>query len=253
MPVSDRSFEGRFVRLIDLKRWGDDTVVGWLEDDFHHFGLTLVHDGHVVKEVRGNAARHPWSTCPGAFEPLQELVGKPLTGRCSDVGKLINMRSQCTHLFDLAGLLLAHAFHGRDHRFYRGTVEKEGPADEDLRRAVLHQDGGEVMSWQLRGADSIIGPDPYGGHSTDRGFREWTEGMECEQAEWASVLRRIVFVAQGRVYDYSDVGIAADMGIPAVCHTYQPQFAKVATRIRGHQIRHDDNQDDMLALRQTKP
>ncbi len=113
---------GRYRRLIDLRRQDDRTAVGWMEDDFHHFGVTVVHDGGVVVDVRAMAVRYPWTTCPGATEPLKALVGKPLVSRSSDIGGLIDMRVQCTHLFDLAGLVLAHAARGGDHRRYEVTV-----------------------------------------------------------------------------------------------------------------------------------
>jgi len=68
-------YSGCFRRLIDLKAWDERTVVGWLEDDHHHFGITLIHDRAVVTDVRTAALRHPWVTCPSAGEPLRVLVG----------------------------------------------------------------------------------------------------------------------------------------------------------------------------------
>jgi len=77
------------LRIVDARR-----AVGWLEDDFHHFGVTIEHEGGRVVDVRMAAPRTPWSTCPGAAKPLQALLGKPLVARASDVGSLLDMRLQ---------------------------------------------------------------------------------------------------------------------------------------------------------------
>ena len=45
-------------RAIDLRASGR-SVVAWLEDDFHHFGIELRHDGEKVIAVDGQAARFP--------------------------------------------------------------------------------------------------------------------------------------------------------------------------------------------------
>ena len=69
-----RNRGGRARRLIDLQRWDNRTVVGWLEDDFHHFGVTVMHqEGHVV-DVAVAAPRHPYSTCPGSASALRRMA-----------------------------------------------------------------------------------------------------------------------------------------------------------------------------------
>lgn len=253
MAKTNVPFEGCYRRLIDIRRQDAGTVVVWMEDDYHHFGITLLHDGAAVTAIRTAAARFPWTTCPSAGEPLRGLIGQPLVARASDIGQMINMRLQCTHLFDLAGMALAHAHHGRDRRRYHATVEKTGPDSVDVRQAVLRQDGAVVMTWDLDGANDIVGPDPYGGRSTDRGFREWTETMPVDEAEWAFVLRRAVFVANGRTFAFSGVNRASEMGVPAVCHTYQPGTREHALRDGNHVVRHDSGPDGMLALVNTTP
>ena len=42
------------------------TVWGGLEDDFHHFEVTLHHDGAHVTGIEMHAVRWPWATCPDA-------------------------------------------------------------------------------------------------------------------------------------------------------------------------------------------
>ena len=56
-------------------------VVTDLEDDFHHFVITLRHDGQRVESVHAASERWPWSTCPAAAEPLRKLAHMPLDRR----------------------------------------------------------------------------------------------------------------------------------------------------------------------------
>jgi len=250
-------FEGTFRRLIDLKTWDDETVVAWLEDDNHHFGLTLVHDGLVIKDLRAEMPRFPWGTCPGAVQPLRALIGRPLFGRCSEVGRYLDMRQQCTHLFDLAGLAAAHAFHHRVHHRYHAMVtrhdEREPGGPPDWLHASLLRDEREVMWWNLCGA-TMMRPASAAGQSTDRGFREWTEKLDESSAEHAFVLRRAVFVARARTRNYTAARSPAEMGLPPVCHTHQPEIRPRARRVGdNYYIRWDAGSAGMLARADTKP
>jgi len=83
-------------RLIDLHCTDDATVTAWLEDDFHHFGVTVIHDGKAIVDIHAAAPRYPWTTCPGALHELRALIGKPLVRRASDIGRLLQMRTCST-------------------------------------------------------------------------------------------------------------------------------------------------------------
>ena len=83
-------------RAIDLRTDGD-RVVAWLEDDFHHFGVELRHDGEQVLAVEGHAERFPRDTCPGAIGILQEAVGTRLDERSTALGQHTNMRMVASH------------------------------------------------------------------------------------------------------------------------------------------------------------
>lgn len=227
-------------RLIDLRQEDERTAVGWVEDDFHHFGVTVEHDAGIVTAVRMAAVRYPWTSCPGAREPLQSLVGCPLVGRASDIGRFIDMRSQCTHVFDLTGLVLAHVAAGRKHRRYVVRVtDREKLAGFSLENPVvgpghawLLQDGQHVMHWQLEG-QSIVAPAPQPRQSLETGFRAWTESMAPEAAEYAFILRRAILVAGGRFLNHDDYANADAMGVPALCHSFQPERRVQALRMVG--------------------
>jgi hypothetical protein len=220
---------GRARRLIDIRRWDERTVTGWLEDDFHHFGVIIVHDQGRVVDVSVATARFPYSTCAAAAQPLNALIGAPLYRRASDIGLWIDMRLQCTHLFDLAGLVLAHAASGRSDVRFEATVEDREvvKVDADYKRtlgpgsATLFKNERMVLSWDID-RHAIMGPAEWAGQSLKDGFRERTEAMDVDAAEHATILRRAVMVAGGRSADRAAMPLPGARTAPAPCHTFQP-------------------------------
>lgn len=173
-------------------------VVADLEDDFHRFRVVLAHDGARALDVRAEAERFPWTTCAEAGGALAALRGAPLDLRCTQVARHADPRSQCTHLFDLAGLALAHAAAGRERRDYEAEIpdRRRGPVE-----ARLWRDGGEVLSLRVD-VGSILEPPPYAGHSLRGGsFLRWCrESLAPDDAESAFVLWRACSIALGRAF-----------------------------------------------------
>jgi len=130
----------------------------------------------------------------------------------------------------------------------REVVARDGNAaiSLGLGTAVLRCNGREVLSWEVDGTD-ILAPAPCAGHSLERGFRAWTETMALEEAEYATILRRAILVAGGRAIDFEQFATAADVGQPALCHTFQPERAHQAERILGVVIDYAGGGDAMLA------
>lgn len=239
---------GRLRRLIDVAAIAPNQVTAWVEDDFHHFGLTLTHQAGVVADIACTAARSPWSTCPGAVAALRQLIGKKLVSRASDVGTLIDMRQHCTHLFDLAGLALSHAANGRGHARYEAIVPDPHPGGDGTRDGItLSLNGAMALQWSLR-RGVIVSPAQHAGQALDRGFRAWTETLPAQDADHAFILRRAVMVAGGRGFDLDRFTRAAETGMPSVCHTYQPGMAVRGLRNRGTTRDFAAGQEGMLAL-----
>jgi Protein of unknown function (DUF2889) len=239
-------------RAIDLRASGR-SVVAWLEDDFHHFGVELRHDGEKVVAVDGQAARFPRDTCPGAVDVLQEVVGMPLDKRATALGLYTNMRMHCTHLYDLLGLAIAHAACGREHRRYEAMVPDREALDSTNAYSrlggrtapQLYRDGQLVMSWEVQ--DNLItGPAPYAGISMGRGFREWTETLEIDHAEAAHVLRRAVFIALGRLVDLQSLPPEAAKGTLGVCHSFQPEVMRNSSHIIASSRDYSNNPQGLL-------
>jgi hypothetical protein len=113
---------GAYERRIELVTVSPREVEGELVDDFHHFRVSIAHDGTRVTGIDGEAVRHPWTTCPDALGPLRSLEGAPLTTSAVELGDHGDPRSTCTHWFDLTGLAIAHAAAGRDRRRYDVVV-----------------------------------------------------------------------------------------------------------------------------------
>jgi hypothetical protein len=239
-------------RAIDLQSSGD-SVVAWLEDDFHHFGIEMRHDGNKVIAVDGQATRFPRDTCPGALGILQEVVGMPLNARSTALGQHTNMRMHCTHLFDLLGLAIAHAACGREHRRYDAMVPDREPLDSEnatsrlggRTRPELYRDGDLVLTWELVG-NSITEPADYAGISLGRGFRQWTETLAVDEAEAAHVLSRATLIALGRLIDLQALPPEGVKGAEGVCYSFQPEVARRSRHIIGTSRDYSDNPGGLL-------
>jgi hypothetical protein len=212
-----------------LRRIDREQVAGSVQDDFHHFALRITHDEAVIRGVEAETIRAPWSTCPAASIPLQRLVGAALFERASDIGRVIDMRAQCTHLFDLVGLLVALAWRGDAGLGYDAYVRGEGPTFD----ARLDCNGEQMLHWQVvdnyvAGATSV---------SLGRGFREWTETLPVAPAEHAFVLRRAVFVAGGRRQRLEEWASPDDLRLPVdVCYSLGSVVRQTAIRTIGTRV-----------------
>jgi len=237
--VSGPYYEGSYRRRIRLVATAPDTVEGGLEDDFHHFEVTLRHDGIRVVDVDARSVRWPWSTCPAAAGPLRELIGMPLSPRCLAVGEHADPHANCTHMFDLAGLAVAHAYRGLPtHAISRRQYDAEvpfGAVEGAPTRVELRRDGEPVLTWTLQGR-GIIDPSQFSGAPWHGGFFRWADRtLPVEAAEAAIVLRRACEIGMGRGMDLDDIARAEELGdfMDGVCYTMQPGVIGGAVRNKG--------------------
>jgi hypothetical protein len=229
---------------------GPGLVEGGLEDDFHHFEVTLRHDAGIVTGIEARSRRWPWSTCPDAGAQLHALEGMELSSRCTAVAKVADPRWNCTHQFDLAGLCVAHA--GRGDAFRQYDVELP-PAVDGVTHPRLWRDGELVHEWTLAWEGwtrHLVEPAPYCDAPWQGGFIRWAdEQLDPLAAEAAIVLRRACEIGMGRGMDLEAYETAADLGpYPAgVCYTQQPSISKVAFRTKGTIRDFADHPDALLA------
>ena len=230
--------------------------MAWLEDDFHHFGIEMRHDGDQVIAVQGQTIRFPRDTCPGALGILQEAVGMPLNKRSTVLGQRTNMRMHCTHLFDLLGLAIAHAACGREHRRYDAVVPDREQLDISsaasavsrlggYTRPELYRDGKLVMVWEMLGND-ITGPQEYAGLSLGRGFRQWTESRAVDEAEAAHILRRATLIALGRLIDLQAMPPEDVKATEGVCYSFQPDIARHSSYTINSSRDYSENPEGLL-------
>jgi len=194
----------------------------WLEDDFHHFGVDLVHDGEVVTEVVTHAPRFPWATCPAAGAYLQAQFRG---ARLDSFGAGEDQRQHCTHFYDLA---MAAARHALDDApvVYDISVDE---AAEGGALAELHINGTPALKWRMGAAaerDGIPGGDMAA-------FQQWTRSLPEAMTEAGLMFRRAAPISGGRRLNLEGFRTASEVGPKGVCYTFQPERAAEAARIIG--------------------
>jgi hypothetical protein len=199
-----------------------------VEDDFHHFRVTVRHRDDVVTEAFADAPRHPTVLCPLASDRLEDLVGMRLNPSSAQVLRQTDARQQCTHMIDLAGLAVAAAA----RQIARRTYDIEVPDREDGRtHARLWRDSEPVLDWIVE-RSRIVEPAPFAGHDIGSGFTAWVaDTLGADEAEAALVLRRAVFISGGRGLDLDAPGRTT--GPMGGCWVWQPERSAGARRIVG--------------------
>lgn len=239
--ASDGSGLNRVIRL----RAGADEVRAAIEDDFHHFRVSIRHDGHRVTGVEADALRQPFSLCGAAGSRLEALVGEHLVHDTTLFFRHHDALLQCTHQFDLATLAIAMAARGTGVRKYHAFVEDHGDAGA-ARRATLRRDDVEILSWRF--LDGVIeAPGRYSGRALGRGFTAWAgTSLGADQAEAALVLRRAVFISngRGRTEELDRAPHAAPRG---GCWVQQPERAPLALRQKGTSLDFSQRPDLLTA------
>jgi hypothetical protein len=232
-PDVDRAADA-YRRRTALHVPADGVVVCDLEDDFHHFVVTVRHDGTSLVDVDCTSLRWPWSTCPGAAASLRALAGMPLSDRFTAAAAWADPKQSCTHQFDAACHAITHAASGRETRQYDLEVPRRG--DDGRTRVRCWVDSELRLAWQLNW-DGIVEPvPPFDAAPWRGGFMRWADAtLAPDDAECAIALRRASDIGMGRAMDLDGVP-RADL-LPAsmtgVCHTMQPHVVGNATRHVG--------------------
>jgi hypothetical protein len=229
-------------RRILVRCTGTDEVVTDLEDDFHHFVVTLRHDGRAVVSVDAESIRWPWSTCPGAAIPLRALAGAPLTTRWTHAARWTSPALNCTHQFDAAAHAITHAARvtnglGGEVRQYDVEIAAVLARGDEIARNRLWVDGRLALQWHMQPARQPVDlPAEFADAPWRGGFLRWAdEHLEPDAAERACVLRRASDIGMGRGMPLDDIPVASELpgSMRGVCHSLQPQTAPVAFRNVG--------------------
>ena len=226
-------------RRIRVETVEPGVIVSQLEDDFHHFVVTLRHDGAVVEAVTGAAHRWPWSTCPDAAGSLPALAGMPLSLRFTAAGAWTDPKQNCTHQFDAACHAITHAARGGavgSTRQYDLEIPRRDFEADGSTRVRLWVDGVLRLTWSLTW-NGIVDPEPpFDAAPWRGGFMRWADAtLPEDDAECAIALRRASDIGMGRGMDLESVPVASELprSMGAVCYSMQPGIVEVAWRHRG--------------------
>ncbi|MGE3692943.1 MAG: hypothetical protein AB7F98_16335 [Novosphingobium sp.] len=200
-------------------------IGGALEDDMHRFHLRFDHKDGVITQVKAAALRHPWSECPGAAPHIAgELTGQLL----SEVANRDPFQ-HCTHLFDLAVLMAAHAHDTAPTRFDMRVADRV----EGRTTATLERNGEELVRWLLDDT-ALSGAEPWHGRDL-RQLSRWKRELDPELAELATLLRRAIFVSGARQFVPPPDEEMAEWQTfrQGVCFNYQPPQIERTVRSPG--------------------
>jgi hypothetical protein len=235
-PVPDFDLDANsYRRRIRVRTTEPGVVVSELEDDFHHFVVTLRHDGEHVVSCENTSLRWPWATCPDAAVPLRKLVGMPLAPRFTAAGAWTDPKRNCTHQFDTACHAITHAATGRTARVYDMEIPLRDleSGDTDVR---LWVDGAPRLAWSINWAGIADPSPPFDEAPWRGGFMRWADAtLPADDAECAIALRRACDIGMGRGMDLDGVPVADQLPatMAGICHTMQPGVVNVAFRHVG--------------------
>ncbi len=224
-------------RRIVVERVDHTTVRSVLEDDFHHFEVTLTHDGTHVADVTNDSHRYPWTTCPNAAGNLGLLVGARLSSRFTHAARAASAQQNCTHQFDAAAHAFTAAASGRTYRQYDCEVAALLTAGAQPRPNRVFVDGQLAHEWWVipgRGPEQL--PAPFDQAPWRGGFMRWAdEHLDPDAAEIAIVLRRACDIGMGRNMPLDSIPVASELLVTmsGVCYTMQPDIATSGIRNTG--------------------
>lgn len=199
---------------------GEGWISAWVEDDYHHMGVTLRHDGQTIVGVEADMVRAPWSTCPGAVHQLDATF----TGvRLDDVAARGEKQANCTHLHDMAVIAAAHA---RDLVPTRYEITVTDAVD-GVRVGQITRDGVPVLRIIER-ANLVEEPTQAAGKTLFQ-LGEWIASLDEQGREAARLLRWAAIIAHGRAIPMERQSDATRM--PSNCFTFQPGRKEKAQRI----------------------
>ena len=212
-----------------------------LEDDYHHFRVQVEYADNQVTHATGDSFRAPYTLCGSAAVVLQQLQGMPLSGNPVAVTRYGDQRQQCTHMLDEAGLAIAAAAAGREHRLYEIEVPRHV---NGITHPRLWRDGEPLLEWTVK--DNVIeSPAPYSGLPLGSGMSRWVlSNLETDLAEAALVLRRCAIIAQGRLRNLDLETHARSTGH---CYAQQPHRAQKALRVKGSTLDFSNDRDHLIA------
>ncbi len=234
---------GAFRRRIRLGRNGDSQqgqVQGALEDCNHGFQSTIFYKDGKVADIKPQFMRIPFTTCDGAWQPLQKLLGVSVAATPAELLAIAPPLSNCTHLHDLTLLAIAHTQRTVSIVQYDVEVTDAVNGVSDLRvwRTEDDKHSQLVHHWQSCHY-AVSSPAELKDKPLFMGFSRWAnEKFSGIENEAAFVLQKGNLVSIGRMLDVQAMtgSRAIDENDRVACFTYSPQNASQAIRL-GNTVR----------------
>lgn len=250
-PNYGRGVFRRRIRLVRQQETpSQGRVHGALEDCNHGFQSTvLFRDGHVT-DIQPRFMRIPFTTCDGAWKPLQNLIGAPVSATTAELLTLAPPLSNCTHLHDLTLLAIVHA--GRTELTVQYDVEVtdavNGVSDLRVWRTVDDAEKTLMHHWQSTNY-AVSSPASLKGNPLFFGFSRWAN--ECFSGidnEAAFVLQKGNLVSIGRMLDVDGMAgsRAKDENDRTACFTYSPENSSNAYRLSNTVRDFTHNEEQLL-------
>jgi len=222
----------------------EHNAVAGLEDDFHHFVVTIQHDGNAVTDVTAEAPRTPWTICADAAKVLKQFIGLKISTNPDMDPQVLDYHQHCTHQYDLTGLAIAQAARGGKRQY---DVEVLDSATKE-KTARLYRDGELFWEWQMHRSE-FIAPARFAGLNL-RSIGPWAkENLDDDEREAMVVLRRGFMISGGRgkpLDELSDNGSDIFKGMAGACYAYQPDKLGKAKRQPGTMLDFTGTPNQML-------
>ncbi len=233
-----------------------------VEDDFHRFGVDIVHDGAKLVQVMGRELRTPWNTCRHAGGMLKVLNGASLRDNPTDFSRQQDSRLHCTHMYELVALASGLILRQVSRRDYE--TEAPYPIGAET-HAVLRRDGEEYLHWIVSRdptvpkddfataykSDTIISPTPFAGQRVTMLMPWAKDNLDADMYEATYVLRRAVGLSTARFLDLDTPEYAHPKGMIAQksgdCFTFQPENAETTRRMVGSTLDFTDTPELLLS------
>lgn len=211
-----------------------DHVEAALEDMRHAMICTLRHDGVIVTSVEADFQRYTLQVCPGASEPLKQIVGMPLSTSTSDFFANGRARQNCTHMLDLAWLALRHGNRGETEWLYEVEIPD---APSGPMQGILRRNGAVVQDWLVE-RDVIISPGKLAGQALAGGFTKWVTtaaGLSDLEVEECLVLHKGFFMTGARKFRMLEGPLPEGYrkAVVGACFGYAPERIDEAVGLPG--------------------
>lgn len=245
MSAKDSSYDTKeciYRRGIRVVNDGLSTCVE-LEDDFHHFSVTMQHDGDKATSVSARSIRFPWDTCGAeSSKALSQLAGVRLSSLFDQLTSEQRFE-YCTHLYDMLELAVSHAHRDEVERAY--GIEVHLIPGKGAIAARLSLNNRVLLHWRLD-EGLIVEPVPFAGIKIVE-FSEWArKTLSGDDLEFAIILQRGVHVSFGKIYDWSFAKSAADMKMRPTCYTFNPVRSGRAVPIPNHDRDFEAHPENLL-------